>query len=77
MSRKTQSNGNGKHIGRLIKQARKKKHLKAEDVAVRCNVSRSRVYQWELSKSVLPKNLKSLSEALDISLKRLRDENRV
>jgi len=74
MSRKTKTNGH-RHIGQLIKEVRVKRKLKAEDVAARCNVSRSRVYQWEASKSLLPKNLKPLSEALRIPLKRLQAEN--
>ncbi len=67
--------GHKKHIGILIKRARLRKGLKAEDVAEACNVSRSRVYSWEQSKFVLPKNLKPLSQALKIPLKRLQDEN--
>lgn len=55
-----------KHIGKLIKEARKQKRLRADDVAVFCNVSRSRVYQWEAADSILPKNLKSLSVALRV-----------
>jgi DNA-binding transcriptional regulator YiaG len=69
------SRANGRHIGRLIKKARLKHRLKAEEVAERCNVSRSRVYSWEASRSIFPKNLKTLSRALDIPLGRLRKEN--
>ncbi len=68
-------NGHGKHIGHLIRDARIRKGLKAEDVAEACNVSRSRVYSWERSKFVLPKNLRPLSQALKIPLKRLQSEN--
>jgi transcriptional regulator with XRE-family HTH domain len=65
-----------KHIGRLIKQARVRMRMRAEDVAEACNVSRSRVYQWEASESLLRKNLKPLSDALNIPLTRLQRENR-
>jgi transcriptional regulator with XRE-family HTH domain len=65
-----------KHIGHLIKQARVRIGLRAEDVAEACNVSRSRVYQWEASASLLKKNLKPLSDALNIPLTRLERENR-
>jgi transcriptional regulator with XRE-family HTH domain len=65
-----------KHIGHLIRDVRIRRGLKADDVAEFCNVSRSRVYSWEQSTSVLPKNLKSLSAALKIPLKRLQSENR-
>lgn len=69
-------NGHKRHIGRLIKKARVRMHLRAEDVAEACNVSRSRVYQWEASETLLKKNLKPLSDALNIPLPRLQRENR-
>jgi transcriptional regulator with XRE-family HTH domain len=65
----------GKHIGYLIRDKRKQLGMKADDVAELCNVVRSCVYQWEQSTSVLPKNLKRLSAALKIPLKRLHAEN--
>lgn len=70
------ANGHKRHIGRLIKKARVKIGLRADDVAEACNVSRSRVYQWEASETLLKKNLKPLSDALNIPLTRLQRENR-
>ncbi len=72
---KMSGNGKRKHIGHLIRDARIRKGLKADDVAAACNVSRSRVYSWEQSNFVLPKNLKPLSQALKIPLKRLMSAN--
>lgn len=59
------------HIGELLKRARMKLKLKAEDVGAYCNVSRSRVYQWEAGDYVFPKNLPTLASVLKLSIKRL------
>jgi transcriptional regulator with XRE-family HTH domain len=64
-----------KHIGKVLKAARMRQHLTAEEVGHRCNVSRSRVYQWEAERYVFPKNLPMLALALHLSLKRLQAEN--
>lgn len=63
-------------IGDVIKRARIRKRLTADDVAKACNVSRSRIYQWESADFVLPKNFPALSAALGISIRRLRETNR-
>lgn len=68
-------NRHKKQIGFFIRAARKIKGLTADQVADRCNVSRSRVYQWEQQAYVLPKNLKPLSGALQIPVKTLEAEN--
>lgn len=64
-----------KPIGVVLKKARIKLGLKAEDVAARCNVSRSRVYQWEATRYVFPKNLPALSVVLHIPIGRLKAAN--
>lgn len=64
-----------RHIGKVLKTARIRLHLSAEEVGHRCNVSRSRVYQWEAERYVFPKNLPMLALALRLSLKRLQAEN--
>lgn len=64
-----------KRIGEVIKQARVRMNLKAEDVARACNVSRSRVYLWEQDDYVFPKNLAALSQALQIPVARLKAVN--
>lgn len=66
-----------KPIGTVLKDARLRKGLKAEDVAAFCNVSRSRVYQWEAGTSVFPKNLPALSTVLGVPIKKLQAANRV
>jgi transcriptional regulator with XRE-family HTH domain len=58
-----------KHIGKELERARK--HLSdlgvtAGRIAKRCNVSRSRLYQWERQTFILPKNLRALAMALGI-----------
>lgn len=63
-------------IGEIIKGARVRLQLKAEEVAEGCNVSRSRVYQWEASDHILPKNLSPLSCVLGIPVEKLREANR-
>jgi transcriptional regulator with XRE-family HTH domain len=68
-------NGQAKTIGQVIKKARIKLKLTADEVGARCNVSRSRVYQWEAGNFVFPKNLKALSAALQVSVKRLEAVN--
>jgi transcriptional regulator with XRE-family HTH domain len=62
-------------IGEVLKRARQRKNLTADDVAALCNVSRSRVYLWEASDFVLPKNFAILSKVLGISERRLRSLN--
>lgn len=62
-------------IGDVIKMARVKLNLTALDVATRCNVSRSRIYQWEGDTYVLPKNLPALSAALRVPIRRLKATN--
>ncbi len=64
-----------KHIGILIKSQRMALNMSADEVAEACNVSRSRVYQWEAAPYIFPKNLRSLSEALQIPLARLQAAN--
>lgn len=69
--------GNGRQtIGQVIKAARVRLKLTADEVGEACNVSRSRVYQWEAEKYVFPKNLKALSATLRVSVKRLQEVNR-
>lgn len=62
-------------IGELLKRAREHRKLSADDVARQCNVSRSRVYQWEAQNYVFPKNLPALSAVLHIPIKRLKATN--
>lgn len=62
-------------IGEVLKRAREKKGLSADEVAALCNVSRSRVYQWEGSDFILRKNFPALSAALDLSIKYLNRVN--
>jgi transcriptional regulator with XRE-family HTH domain len=67
--------GRQKHIGRLLETARKIRGLTADLVALSCNVTRGRVYQWEKEKFVLPKNLPSLAAILQMPLSMLIAEN--
>ena len=64
-----------KHIGKLLEKTRKYRGLTADEVAVRCNVTRGRIYQWEKQDFVLPKNLPLLSAALGLPLTMLLGEN--
>jgi len=64
-----------KHIGKLLKEARLRRKLTAEEVGKRCNVSRSRVYQWEKQRYVFPKNIEPLAKALNIPKSKLEAEN--
>ena len=64
-----------KHIGKVLKAERLKLKLSAEDVGCLCNVSRSRVYQWESGRYVFPKNIPMLARALGIPPKILEAEN--
>lgn len=75
MAKSRKEKKKGKHIGELIKAARKRRKMKADLVGELCNVSRSRIYQWESSTFIKPKNFKALSQTLGISLKRLIAEN--
>lgn len=73
----TRKNGKkNKTIGQVIKAARVKLNLTADEVGERCNVSRSRVYQWEAQEYVFPKNLPALADALHVSMRRLKAVNR-
>lgn len=62
-------------IGDVIKRARERKELTADEVAALCNVSRAMVYQWEGSSFILRKNFPALSAALGISIKHLNRVN--
>lgn len=64
-----------KSIGEVIKKARTRKKLTADAVGEECNVSRSRVYQWEAAAFIMPKNLPGLAKALGLSLLTLRRAN--
>ena len=69
--------GKKKHIGKLLKEARLRRKLTAEEVGRRCNVSRSRIYAWERQRYVFPKNLGPLATALRIAKAKLEAENLV
>lgn len=73
--RKMKLAGRKKHIGKVLKAARLKKNLSAEEVGRRCNVSRSRVYQWEKQRYVFPKNIPTLARALGVPQSTLEAEN--
>lgn len=62
-------------IGQVIKAARKRLKMKAEDVAQECNVSRSRLYKWEAEKYIMPKNLGALSRVLRVPRRKLEAVN--
>lgn len=62
-------------IGRALKIARLQRGLTADEVAAACNVSRSRVYQWEAGTYVFPKNFPLIAATLNIPVKKLRDFN--
>jgi len=64
-----------KHIGKLLKEARLRRKLTAEEVGRRCNVSRSVVYKWEKERYVFPKNIEPLARALNIPKSKLEAEN--
>jgi len=64
-----------KHIGKLLKEARLRRKLSAEEVGRRCNVSRSRIYAWEKERYVSRKNIQSLAKALRIAKAKLEAEN--
>lgn len=67
--------GKKKHIGKLLKEARLRRKLTAEEVGRRCNVSRSRVYEWEKQRYVFHKNIPPLAKALRIAKSKLEAEN--
>ena len=67
--------GKKKHIGKLLKEARLRRKLSAEEVGRRCNVSRSRIYAWEKERYVSRKNIQSLAKALRIAKAKLEAEN--
>lgn len=62
-------------IGEVLKATRLKLGMSADDVAALCNVSRSRVYMWEASSYVFPKNISTLSTVLGIPEKKLHEIN--
>lgn len=64
-----------KHIGKLLERTRVSRRLKAAVIAVQCNISRGRYYQWEKQIFILPKNLMLLSRAMSLSLTVLLNEN--
>ena len=64
-----------KNIGKILKEARIKKNLDATEVGRRCNVSRSRVYQWEKGRYVFEKNIPALAKTLGIPAEVLEREN--
>ena len=64
-----------KHIGKLLKEARLRRKLSAEEVGRRCNLSRSRIYQFEKERSIISKNIEPLAKALQIPKSKLEAEN--
>jgi transcriptional regulator with XRE-family HTH domain len=64
-----------RHIGKILKAARLRKNLNAEEVARRCNVVRSRIYGWEKGNYVFEKNIPALSKALGIPIEILERAN--
>ena len=62
-------------IGELIKYTRKKQNKQAIDVAKECNVTAECVFQWERRDYIIAKRLPQLSNALGISLRRLKAAN--
>jgi transcriptional regulator with XRE-family HTH domain len=46
-----------KHIGKMLKAARLKRGLKADDVGAACNLTRSRIYGFEASKFIFRTSL--------------------
>lgn len=64
-----------KNIGTVIKRARTKLKLSADDVAAGCNVARSQVYRWEKEGYVFPKNFPALSAVLHVPVSRLEASN--
>ena len=64
-----------KHIGKLLKEARLRRNLSAEEVGRRCNLSRSRIYQFEKERSIISKNIEPLAKALKIPKSTLEAEN--
>jgi len=67
--------GKKKHIGKLLREARLRRKLTAEELGRRCNVSRSRIYAWERERYVSRKNIQSLAKALRIAKAKLEAEN--
>lgn len=64
-----------RHMGKFLARRRQALGLTVITVAARCNVTRGRVYQWELERRVLPKNLPALARVLHIPLASLVGEN--
>lgn len=71
--------GTKRKIGELLRAARLKQKLTANEVAARCEVCRSRVYMWEAADYVFPgsggRNFRKLSKVLHIPVTKLRDAN--
>ena len=59
----------------MLKAARLKLGLKAAEVGAACNLTRSRIYGFEASRFILPKQLPGLAKALRIPLEQLQAEN--
>jgi transcriptional regulator with XRE-family HTH domain len=64
-------------IGEVLKRAREKKGLRADEVAKLCEVTRGQYYQWELATHILAKNLPRLAKALDLKESYLKRVNGV
>lgn len=64
-----------KHIGNAILARRLEKNITAIAMAIACNVSRGRIYQWEKQDYILPKNFPIISKALDVPLRWLLAAN--
>jgi transcriptional regulator with XRE-family HTH domain len=62
-------------IGEVIKRAREKKGMSADDVAAACYVARSTVFLWEASDFIMPKNLRILAPVIGLSFKYLNRIN--
>ncbi len=64
-----------KTIGEVIRKARERKKLTADEVAERCHVARSSVYQWEASTFIMPKHFWVLAPVLGLTEKYLHRVN--
>ena len=69
--------GKREKIGDVIRRARERKGLSADELGALCNVSRAAVYQWEAAHRIVPKNLGALSAALGLTVKYLERVNKV
>lgn len=77
MGETMKKNGNGKHhpIGVLLKYARERRKLTADEAAAACRVHRSAYYKWEAGCYIFPKRFTVISQALHIPITKLRDAN--